>query len=107
MVQREPRCPRLESGEIDLLAHSPVPSRCKRRPRGALLQPVVVLRVGMCRVGGSRRSPDASSDGGNDETPLFLIRNTHPLVGNIGRWAVWVGRHALKKITRAPNGQLR
>ena len=24
-----------------------------------------------------------------------------------GRWAVWVGRHALKKITRAPKGRLR
>ena len=32
-------------------------------------------------------------------TPLF--------VENTGRWAVWLGRHALEKISSAPKGRLR
>ena len=71
MVQRESRCPQVEPGEIDLLAHSPVPSSRKRRPCGALLQPVAGVWSWMCSVGRSRRSWGASSSGGANETLPF------------------------------------
>jgi len=49
-AQRELYCPRVEAGETDLLAHSPVPSTWKRRPRGALLQSAAAVWVWMCSV---------------------------------------------------------
>lgn len=30
-----------------------------------------------------------------------------PERGDSSRWAVWLGRHALEKISRAPKGRLR
>ena len=61
----------------------------------------------MCRVDGSHRNLGASPGGGNDETPSFTIRPAKPLRGDTDRWAVWVGRHSLEKITRELKGQLR
>ena len=92
--------------KLTLLAHSPVRSRRKRRPRRALLQPVAVVRCLMRRVGGTRRSAASGSRGGTDETPPFGCRTTNSLYEDNGRWAVWVGRHALEKISRAPKGHL-
>ena len=35
------------------------------------------------------------------ETPSFVYCNTHS-VEDTDRWAVWVGRHTLEKISRVP-----
>ena len=105
MVQREPYCPQVEPGEIDLLAHSPVSSSSKRRPCGALLQPVVGMWLWMCRVGRSRRSFLVRESGDADETLPFQNRLSN-LKENTDRWVVWVGRHAPEKISGAPKGHL-
>ncbi len=53
--------------------------RGKRRPRGALLQPVVVVLGVLPRVSGSRRSTLSGGCGGASVTPLSASDTAHPL----------------------------
>ena len=49
-------------------------------------------------------SVSLGTGGGNNGTPTFCNRVSHPRLvrWNNGRWAVRLGRHALEKISRAP-----
>ena len=55
----------------------PVKTRATRgrtkRPRGALLQPVIGLGPVMCRIGGRLRNRHASGGGAVVEIPLFPV----------------------------------
>ena len=88
------------------LVHSPGTPDREKRPRGALLQPVVETRLRMRSVGGS------------DEVMVLAVANalvkhrpsltvSLTLFGNSNRWAVRLGRHAHEKASWAPKGWLR
>ena len=51
----------------------PETSSGKRRPRGALLQPVVATLARLLRVSGTRRSALSGVRGGESETPLKCV----------------------------------
>ncbi len=73
MDQRGPCCPGPGPGETGFLVNRPETLGGKKRPRRALLQPGVVVKLRVYSVGRSRRSSDASLDGGVNVT--LPIRN--------------------------------
>ena len=70
-------------------------------------------RWGMAVIAERRREPSIpvppGAGGGNVGTPPFRNRVSHQRQRrwNNGRWAVWLGRHPLEKISRGPKGRLR
>ena len=93
-------------GEIAMAVRTrPTHSRTKR-PRGALLQLVIVCVAGLRRIGGSLRAGPRGGRGGNGEIPLCPVLHTHP--GNWGPWLVGSlsGADASQTVTEARNGSL-
>src|SRR5262245_55489413 len=87
--------------------NSPRTSVGERRPCGALLQPVVAIWLRMQRVAGSLRNRSSGIGRGNVVTPAICCRIANPVIGDIGRWAVRLGRHPLEKVSRGPKDWLR
>lgn len=61
----------------------------------------------MQRVAGSLRSQSFGIDGGSVVTPAIRYRTANPFYGDIGRWAVRLGRHPLEKVSRGPKDWLK
>ena len=61
----------------------------------------------MQSVAGSHRSQSSGIDGGAGVTPATCNRIANPFYGDIGRWAVRLGRHPLEKVSRGPKDWLR
>ena len=72
MVQRSGHCLNHELGEIEVSVKMPITRNGTERPREPLLQLHIVLDYKMCRIGGRRRSCDASHGGVDLEIPPFL-----------------------------------
>ena len=69
---RDPYCPELEPGETIVLVIRPETSSGKSRPRRALLQFDAVVREGVYRVDGRRRSFFERKNGVNNVTPFIF-----------------------------------
>ena len=107
MDQRGPCCPGLGPGETGFLANRPETPGGKKRPRRALLQPGVVVKLRVYSVGRSLRSSLARESGGTHVTLPTRSFTANPVgAGNSTRWAVWLGRYALEKESRAPKARL-
>ena len=74
---RDPYCPELEPGETIVLVIRPETSSGKSRPRRALLQFDAVVREGVYRVDGRRRSFFERKSGVNDVTPSIFSRTAY------------------------------
>ncbi len=95
------RCPDTELGETTLPGTGLETSDGKRRPRGALLQSVVVVKARSYSVDRRRRRIGASQFGVNNVTLSYLSLIANPSQGGDSyRWAVWLGRHSLEKVSR-------
>jgi len=105
--QRDLHCPGLEPSETSFLAIRPETPSGKKRPRRALLQSAVVILSRLHSVGRSRRSSSFGSCGGDNVTLPYLdsIANLSK-ERNSSRWAVWLGRYTLEKISRVLKAQL-
>jgi hypothetical protein len=97
---RDPRCPKLEPGETIFLVIRPETSSGKSRPRGALLQFDVAVWICLYRVGRRRRNFLERESGATSVTLPNRIYTAYPRGDRI-RWAVWLGRYALEKVSRA------
>jgi len=84
----------------------PTHSRTKR-PRGALLQLVIVSGLQLRRIGGSRGDMPCGVCGGNGEIPLCCRLLTHRR--KLGPWLAGSlsGADASQSVTEARNGSLR
>jgi hypothetical protein len=84
----------------------PETSSGKRRPRGALLQLDVVVRVSLYRVARTRYQVESSDKNREKSVTLaYESRTTYPS-GNTIRWAVRLGRYSLDNGSREPKDQL-
>jgi len=96
---RDPCCPRLEPGETIFLVIRPETSSGKSRPRGALLQFVVVIWSWLYSVGRRRRNPLERESGVNNVTLPNRFYIAYSQEDSI-RWAVWLGRYTFEKISK-------
>ena len=107
MVQRDSYCPKRRLGEPTFPVKRPGTTDGTRRPRGALQQLIVELRVGLRSVDGRRRGHVFGYDGAVVETPSFATFNSNfTYVKDRGRWAVRVGRHTVENVSTVSNGWL-
>ena len=93
----------MEPHELSILVQGPETPSGKRRPRRALLQPVVVMWLRLHRV--DRRCYVRIFGYVIIESVTLSFCNciAYPS-GDSNWWAVWLGWHPLEKISRGPDG---
>ena len=94
-------------GETAIAVRTRLTHSRTKRPRGALLQLVIVSGLQLRRIGGSRRDMPCGVCGGNGEIPLCCRLLTHRR--KLGPWLAGSlsGADASQSVTEARNGSLR
>ena len=94
-------------GETAIAVRTRLTHSRTKRPRGALLQLVIVCGLQLRSIGGSRRYGPCGVRGGTSEIPLCCRLRTH--IQMDGPWLAGSlsGADASQKVTEARNGSLR